>query len=151
MCFVAHMFQPCAFPHLLDALVIDRRQTKPLTCTSCAMLSLQRSLFNPPDYFFSRIKWISLSQILYFRLRCGQQWSVRHKADSCHTIVREAGILHDFGLKKHKFITNIIKTNLELLTWTSWPDGRDEFKNLFSGSCSPRVKRKSSRCSNWPR
>ena len=49
------MFQPCAFPHLLDALVIDRRQTKPLTCTSCAMLSLQRSLFNPPDDFFSRI------------------------------------------------------------------------------------------------
>ena len=56
-----------------------------------------------------------------------------------------------FGLKKHKFITNIPITNLELLTWTSWSDGRDEFKSLFSGSCSPRVKRKSSRCSNWPR
>ena len=26
------------------------------------------------------------------------------------------GILHDFGLKKHEFITNIIITNLELLT-----------------------------------
>ena len=38
-------------------------------------------------------------QSLYFRLRCGQQWGVRHKADSCHTIIREAGIFHDFGLK----------------------------------------------------
>ena len=64
MCFVAHMFQPCAFPHLLDALVIDRRQTKPLTCTSCAMLSLQKSLFDLLDDFFSRTKWISLNHYI---------------------------------------------------------------------------------------
>ena len=110
------MFQPCAFPHLLDAVVIDGRQTKPLTCTSCAMLSLQKSLFNgPDDFFFQKSNgfpaakhFISVSDV-----------DNNEVSDTKLTAViqsYEKQVLHDFGLKKHKFITNILKTNLELLT-----------------------------------